>query len=219
MPPGELVEHFLRVDTTAICDADKATRVMDVAIRARSARAGIFGPAFTVRFRGDFLGVLRAVEAASPGDVIVVDGGEAQIALAGELCARGALVRGLGGIVVDAGYRDMTFVEGCEIPIYSRFVTPLAGTASKLGELQIPVTCGKVSVNPGDMILADGEGIVVVDPQRIQALLELATVIKETEGRLIQRLNAGFTLSDGLNLQEHVDALTRGEPSSLKFLA
>lgn len=215
---NELVEHFLIVDTTAICDADKTTRVMDGAIRARSATTRVFGPAFTVRCRDDFLAVLRAVEMASPGDVIIVDGGEREIALAGELFARGALVRGLGGIVVDAGYRDMAYVAGCELPIYSRFATPLAGTASKLGELQTPVTCGGVSVNPGDMILADDEGVIVVDPDRIRALFEIAATIKKAEGKLIGRLNTGSTLSEGLNLREHVDALTRSEPSSLKFL-
>lgn len=219
MGADELVKLFLAVDTTAICDVDRTTRVMDSAIRPRSAKSCIFGPAFTVRCRDDFLAVLRAVETASSGDVVVVDGGEREIALAGELFARGALVRGLGGIIVDAGYRDMAYVVDCELPIYSRFVTPLAGTASKLGELQIPVTCGGVSVNPGDVILADNEGVIVVDPNKIRTLLESAAAIKESEGKLIQRLNAGSTLSDGLNLLEHVDALTRNESSSLKFLA
>jgi regulator of RNase E activity RraA len=215
---NELVERFLTVDTTAICDGDKTTRVMNSAIRPRSAKSRIVGPAFTVRCRDDFLAVLRAVELASSGDVVVVDGGEREIALAGELFARGALVRNLGGIIVDAGYRDMAYVADCELPIYSRFVTPLAGTASKLGELQIPVTCGRVSVNPGDMILADDEGIVVIDPNRIQTLLESAVAIKEAESKLIEWLDTGSTLSDGLNVLEHVDALTRSEPSSLKFL-
>lgn len=218
MLAGDLVKLFLAVDTTAICDADKTTRVMDSAIRPRSATIGIFGPAFTVRCRDDFLAVLRAVEMASPGDVVVVDGGEREIALAGELFARGASVRGLGGLIVDAGYRDMTYVADCELPIYSRFVTPLAGTASKLGELQIPVNCGGVLVNPGDIVLADNEGVIVVDPNRIRTLLESATAIKESEDKLIKRLNAGSTLSDGLNLLEHVDALAHSEPSSLKFL-
>lgn len=214
----ELAELFLTVDTTAICDADKTTKVMHSEIRPRSARVRIFGSAFTVRCRDDFLAVLRAVEMASPGNVVVVDGGEREIALAGELFARGALVRGLGGIIVDAGYRDMAYVANCELPIYSRFVTPLAGTASKLGELQTPVTCGGVTVNPGDMILADDEGVIVVDPERILTLLESAATIKEAEGKLIERLNSGSTLSDGLNLLEHADALSRNEPSSLKFL-
>jgi 4-hydroxy-4-methyl-2-oxoglutarate aldolase len=218
MPVDELLELFLAVDTTAMCDADKTTRVMDSAIQPRSAKTRILGPAFTVRCRDDFLAVLRAIEMASPGDVVVVDGGEREIALAGELFARGALVRGLGGIIVDAGYRDMAYVAYCELPIYSRFVTPLAGTASKLGELQIPVTCGGAAVNPSDLILADDEGVIVVNPNKIRTLLESAAAIKKSEGKLIEQLNAGSTLSDGLNLLEHVDALARSEPSSLKFL-
>jgi 4-hydroxy-4-methyl-2-oxoglutarate aldolase len=218
VPADDLGAHFLNVDTTAICDADKTTRVMDSAIRCRSATARMLGPAFTVRCTNDFLAVLRAVELASPGEVIVVDGGQAEIALAGELFARGALTRGLGGIIVDAGYRDMAYVATCELPIYSRFITPLAGTASQLGELQTSVTCGGVLVNPGDMILADGEGVVVVDKARVRSLLELATTVKAAESKLIERLDAGFTLSDGLNLREHVDALTRGKFSTLRFL-
>lgn len=214
----EVAKRFAAVDTTAVCDVDKTTRVLDSAIRPRSAAIGIVGPAFTVRCRDDFLPVLRAVEAAAPGDVIVVDGGGREIALAGELFARGALVRGLGGIIIDGGYRDMAYVSGCDLPVYSRFVTPLAGTAVKLGELQIPVTCGGVTVNPGDLILADVEGVIVLDPARAEQLLEQATAIKDTEARAIDALNAGATLSDGLNLAEHVAALQRGEPSSLRFL-
>lgn len=65
MQVNELVANFLAVDTTAICDADKATRVLDNGIQARSANTRIFGPAYTVRCRGDFFAVLRAIETAS----------------------------------------------------------------------------------------------------------------------------------------------------------
>ncbi len=212
----ELAQQFLEVDTTALCDVDKTTRVLHSAIRARSARRRIFGPAFTVRCRDDFLGVLQAVEAAAPGDVIVVDGGAREIALGGELFARGALARSLGGIVVDAGYRDMAYVGGCELPVYSRFVTPLAGTSSKLGELQVPVTCGGVTVTPGDLVLADGEGLIVVAPDRIRGLLEGALAIKKAENAVIDRLDAGATLSEAFTLAEHVAALRRAEPSALR---
>jgi 4-hydroxy-4-methyl-2-oxoglutarate aldolase len=217
MPPDDLAERFRTVDTTAICDADKTTRVLDSAIKARSAATRVFGPAFTVRCQDDFLGVLRAIEAASPGDVIVVDGGARQIALGGELFARGAIVRGLGGIIVDGGYRDMGYVSNCPLPVYSRFVTPLAGTTTKLGELQIPITCGGVAVQPGDMILADDEGIVVIDPDRVATLLDAAAAVKAKESRVIDKLNAGMPLSAALNLSDHVDALRRREPSTLTF--
>lgn len=212
----ELAQQFLAVDTTALCDIDKSIRVMHSAIRPRSARPRIFGRAFTVRCRDDFLGVLQAVEAAAPGDVIVVDGGEREIALGGELFARGALVRSLGGIVVDAGYRDMAYVADCELPVYSRFVTPLSGTSAKLGELQVPVTCGGVTVKPGDMVLADDEGLIVVDPHQVRELLTIALAIKKAETAIIEQLDTGATLSDAFNLAEHVDALKRGEPSALR---
>ncbi|GAA5086470.1 RraA family protein [Nocardia iowensis] len=218
MLADQLVAKFGNVDTTALCDADKAMRVLDNGIRLRSAVGRIVGPAFTVRCRDDFFAVLRAIESASPGDVIVVDGGGSEIAFAGELFARGALARQLGGIIVDGGYRDIGYVRSCELPIYSRFVTPMAGTTSQLGELQIPVTCGGVEVAPGDLILADEEGIVVVDPDRIEALLDAAASIKEAEASLIAKLDEGATLSDGLNVAAHTAAMRSGEPSSLRFL-
>jgi RraA family protein len=212
----ELLQRFLAVDTTAICDADRTIRVLHSAIRARSATRRIFGPAFTVRCRDDFLAVLRAVEAAEPGAVIVVDGGARETALGGEMFARAALVRSLGGVVVDGGYRDMGYVKTCALPVYSRFVTPRAGTASQLGELQVPVTCGGVVVNPGDLVMADDEGLVVVDPRRVESLLDAALAIKNAEHGVIERLDRGETLSDAFNVADHVAALDRGEPSVLR---
>ncbi|HET9143790.1 RraA family protein [Actinophytocola sp.] len=213
-----LADRFAAVDTTAMCDADKTTRVLAEAIRPRSATRRLCGPAFTVRCGGDILPVLRAIEAAAPGDVIVVDGGGREIAFGGELFARGALVRGLGGIVVDGGYRDIGYVSTCPLPVFSRSVTPMAAPATEPGELGVPITCGGVPVHPGDLIMADDEGVIVVDPARVDALLDAAAAIKATEHRLIERLDAGATLSDGFNLAEHVAARTAGEPSTLTFI-
>lgn len=201
-----------------MCDADKSTRVMDSGLRIRSASPRILGPAYTVRCRGDFLGVLRAVEAAAPGDVVVVDGGGREIALAGELFARGALARELAGLIVDGGYRDIEYVSTCDLPVYSRSVTPMAGTTTQLGELQVPVSCGSVVVRPGDIIMADHEGIIVVEPERALALLQAGAKVKKLEAGLIAKVEAGATLSAGLNLEEHVTRLSRGEPSSLRFI-
>ncbi|MFI6047154.1 RraA family protein [Nocardia sp. NPDC051321] len=219
MLADQLVDKFRSVDTTALCDADKSIRVMDSGIRARSAEVRVAGPAFTVRCRGDFFGVLRAIESAAPGEVIVVDGGGSEIAFAGEMFARGAVVRRLGGIIVDGGYRDIGYVRGCGLPIYSRFVTPMAGTTSQLGALQVPVSCGGVSVAPGDLILADEEGMIVVEPDRIEALLDAAAAVKEAEAGVVAKLNAGSTLSDAINVDAHTEALRSGAHSTLRFLS
>ncbi|QBS40866.1 RraA family protein [Nocardia sp. CS682] len=218
MLTDELVAKVHSVDTTALCDADKSMRVMDTGIRARSAEVRILGPAFTVRCRGDFFAVLRAIESATPGDVIVVDGDGSEIAFAGEIFARGAQVRQLGGIIIDGGYRDIGYVRRCELPIYSRFVTPMAGTTAQLGELQTLVNCGGVSVAPGDVILADEEGVIVIDPDRLEHLVDAATAVKDAEAKVIAKLDAGATLSDAINVAAHAEALRNGERSSLQFL-
>ncbi|MDG6105592.1 RraA family protein [Dactylosporangium aurantiacum] len=205
------------VDTTALCDVAEDVRVMSPALRCRSANPVLCGPAVTVRCRDDFFGVIRAIEVAQAGDVLVVDGGGRETALAGELFARVALGKGLAGIVVDGGYRDLRFVAGCPLPVYSRHVTPRAGTTVKLGVLGGTVSCGGVPVTEGDIVIADHDGLVVLDPAVAVARLTAAAQVMATEAAVAERLAAGATLADVLDTAEHADRLTRGEPSRLRF--
>lgn len=205
------------VDTCAICDADKDVRVMSPALRCRSRNPVLCGPAFTVRVRDDIFGVVRALQQAAPGDVLVVDGGGRPTALAGELFARAALGRGLAGIIVDGGYRDLAWIETCELPVYSRHVSPMAGTAARLGVLGEPVSCGGVRVSPGDIVVADRDGIVLLDPADAERVLGAAAGVKAAEARVVERLEAGGDLGDCVNLDEHAARLARGEPSALRF--
>jgi RraA family protein len=214
---GALRDLAAAVDTTAICDSAKDVRVVSSALRCRSRNPVICAPAFTVRCRDDFLGVLVAIEQASPGDVVVVDGGGRETALAGELFARTALARGLAGIVVDGGCRDVGYLATCDLPFYSRHVTPMAGTTNRLAELGQPVSCGGVTVSPGDIVVADREGIVVLDPSAAAAQLAAAELVKEVEARVVARIAGGATLADCVNLAEHVERLARGAPSKLEF--
>ena len=205
------------VDTTAICDAARDVFVMSPALRCRSAAPLLCGPAVTVRCRDDFLGVIQAIEHAGAGDVLVVDGGGREAALAGEIFARAALAKGLAGIVVDGGYRDMRFVATCALPVYSRHVTPRAGTTVRPATVNETVTCGGVPVNPGDIVIADLDGIVVLDPARAAAQLTAAAGVTAAEAPVIERLDAGASLGECVNVAEHVAALRRGEPSTLRF--
>jgi 4-hydroxy-4-methyl-2-oxoglutarate aldolase len=205
------------VDTTALCDVADDIRVVSSALRCRSANPAMCGLALTVRCRDDFLGVVQAIEQAAPGDVLVVDGGGRETALAGELFARAAMAKQLAGIVIDGGYRDLRFVASCELPVYSRHVTPRAGTATHLAVLGETVTCGGVVVHPRDIVVADHDGVVVLDPATAIARLTAAAQVMATEARVVERLAAGASLGECLNLAAHVDRLARGEPSRLRF--
>ncbi|GAB3840724.1 RraA family protein [Dactylosporangium cerinum] len=205
------------VDTTALCDAVNDIRVMSPALRCRSANPVLCGPAVTVRCRDDFLGVIQALERAESGDVLVVDGGGRETALAGEIFARVALGKGLTGIVIDGGYRDLRFVATCQLPVYSRHVTPKAGTTTRPAAASQAVSCGGVPVHPGDIVIADHDGIVVLDPATAVAQLTAARDVMAAEVRVLERLDQGAALGELLNLAEHVERLTRGEPSKLRF--
>ena len=205
------------VDTTALCDAAPDVRVVSPALRCRSADPVLCGPAVTVRCRDDFLGVIQAMEWAGAGDVLVVDGGGRQTALAGELFARAALAKGLAGIVVDGGYRDLRYVATCRLPVYSRHVTPRAGTTIRPAAVGEVVSCGGVVVRPGDIVIADHDGMVVLDRDTAVAGLTAAAEVMATEARVAERLDSGVDLRECVNVAEHVERLTRGEPSRLRF--
>lgn len=206
-----------KVDTTALCDVTKNIRLMSSALRCRSGNPVLCGPALTVRCRDDFLGVIQAIEQAAPGEVVVVDGGGRETALAGELFARAALAQGLAGIIVDGGYRDLRFIASCELPVYSRHVTPIAGTTARLATVGETVSCGGVRVSADDIVIADHDGIVVLDPTTAIMSLTAAIDVMATEARVAERLAEGAALGDCLDLTTHADRLARGEPSTLRF--
>jgi regulator of RNase E activity RraA len=214
---SDILRLAAQVDTTAICDAARDTRVLSAALRCRSRNPVICAPAVTVRCRDDFFGVLQAIERATAGEVVVVDGGGRETALGGEIFARAAQARGLAGIVVDGGYRDLGYVASCDLPVYSRHIFPMAGTTARLATVNEPVSCGGVRVSPGDIVIADREGVVVLDPATAVARLTAAAEIKAAEARVIARLDQGAALSGCLNVDEHAQRLARGEPSSLRF--
>jgi 4-hydroxy-4-methyl-2-oxoglutarate aldolase len=207
------------VDTTAICDSDKATRVMSSAIAHRSGGDGfICGPAHTVRCQADFLAVLHGVETAEAGHVLVVDGGGLELALAGEFVTRVAENRSLAGIIIDGGYRDLAYVRRARLPVYSRYISPMAGTTRRRGRAQVPVMCGGVAIAPRDLVIATDDGIVVLDPGRATEVLEKAKRVKEAEHVALEAVAAGATLNDVLNLGAHHRAVEDDPRSTLKFL-
>jgi RraA family protein len=130
------------------------------------------GPACTVKvFPGDNLMVHKALDVARPGDVIVVDsGGSAANAVLGDLVATKAKHRKIAGFIVDGLVRDLPGILEIDLPVFARGTTSVGPLHRGPGEINYAICCGGIVVNPGDVIVADAAGIVVV-PQDIAAEL------------------------------------------------
>jgi RraA family protein len=214
---AELRQALLELDCASLADVDKSIRVMDVGLRAINTGVKMVGVARTVRCHEDFLAVIRALDAAQPGEVLIVDTQGSTRAVVGELFSLEATRRGLAGIVVDGPVRDVSTLRTLALPVYARGLCPVSGTIGALGELQVPVVCGGVAVNPGDIVMGDDDGIIVASAAELRLRLGAAREIETRETALRAHMAAGRGLTAMINLAEHVAALQAGVASKLAF--
>ena len=175
-PPKRLVAGLQDLPTTALAQFLTLDAVMRHVIRPQwTPMPRVAGPAYTVRtVRYDNLMLHTAIYHAEAGDVLVVQAGDDRMAVAdGHVCAV-AQRRGVAGLVVDGVIRDLAESRGRGFPVFARGVSPIPGRQDGPGEIGGPITCGGVRVNPGDVVVADEEGVVVVP--RAQATDVLAKV-------------------------------------------
>lgn len=218
MDLDELFRRLASLDTACLCDADPGLRVMDPAVRPVAEAPTMVGTAFTVACGADFLQVLKALQEARAGDVLVVDAGGGRRAVAGELFATEAARKGMAGIVVDGAVRDARSLRGIGLPVYARHVHPRAGGSTAVSAHQLPVHCGGVLVHPGDVVVGDADGVVVAAPGELERALPAAERIQAAEATVLGRMAAGGSLFEHLNLDEHYASVSRGEPSTLRLL-
>jgi 3-hexulose-6-phosphate synthase/6-phospho-3-hexuloisomerase len=154
----------------------------------------LIGPAFTVRtYPGDWAKPVEAIDEAAPGDVIVIDAGGVPPAVWGELATHSAVGKGLAGVVIDGAIRDTAEIREVKFPAFARLITPQAGEPKGLGEVGVVVRMAGQRVEPGDWLLGDDDGLVVLPRGRVVELANRAMDCLERENRIRQEIFEGKT--------------------------
>lgn len=184
-PSHELIDKFKGIPSSNINDEMNRLYCMHEYIRLLNPRNSVqlLGVAFTVKVpQGENLMFHRALDMAQPGDVIVVDGGSGvNRALCGELMMTLAAYRGIAGVIIDGCIRDLDGIETLTMPVYARGVTPQGPWKNGPGEINVPVSCGGQVVLPGDILVGDRDGIVVIRPEDAAYVAEKAIHKKVNE--------------------------------------
>jgi 4-hydroxy-4-methyl-2-oxoglutarate aldolase len=206
----DTIKAFHTVSTASVADAvDTVTGqrgYMHHSIKPRINDKKVVGPAVTVKEGPTSEKLppqhaLDLIDEAEAGAVMVIGiDGEADVAVWGGLMTAGAVANGLAGAILDGGVRDVTEIRrDYDFPVFARSVSP-GTTVGRYRTLNanVPVTCGDIIVNPGDLIVADADGVVVVPREHIDAVLELALEIEKKEAEQAKFIRETGSLRQGL---------------------
>ena len=208
-PEPALLEAFSQMATANISDAMANLRTMDSGIKSLVHNKCICGPACTaVTPTGDFLPVLKALDVAQRGDVLVVDNqGNPDAALWGEITSTEAQVKGLSGLVLDGLVRDITPIRDLGFPVFARGTSPRVSGRGSLGEVNVPIRCGGTVVSPGDIIVGDADGVVVVPLGKAKAVLSKLQSIVRYEELLRSKVAEGTSQVEIYDLEELFESI------------
>lgn len=174
-PDPEIVAEFEQVPSTIVSDVTgNVGLTMDSGIRPAYDGIDMAGTAITVNAApGDNLIIHKAITMAQPGDVLVVDAdGFTETGHVGELMCTSCQANDLAGLVIDGGYRDSREIAEMEFPVYGRAVHPRGPLKQDPGSVNVTISCGGVSVDPGDILVGDDDGLAVVPRESAETVLE-----------------------------------------------
>lgn len=206
-PDKKLIDQFIDVSQcySASCvfaDMQRRRNVMHSAIKPIS-NGTLVGPALTVKLStGDLVDCLNALPLAQPNDVIIVDaGGETETSVWGGLMGGLCLQKGVKGAIIDGAGRDIDELKDLGFLLFARSITA-RGTHTMYSkrkdelDINVPITCGGVVVNPGDMVVADENGITIVPNRQLEEILKLAKEQAELEEATRKQIVAGKTVDE-----------------------
>ncbi|HEY9571191.1 MAG TPA: RraA family protein [Metalysinibacillus sp.] len=177
-----MIKRLQQLPTTAVSDATGGHTNVNYAIKPLDSAWHIAGRAVTVRLPdGENGAVLEAIKGATHGDILVIDAkGNTNRAVAGDFVASLAKGVGIAGFIVDGVIRDSQAMIAMGFPVFSRGTTVAAGVKNGGGQVNVPVAIGGVSVQPGDYIVADADGVAVI------AQADIAHIIAKAEDKILK---------------------------------
>jgi 4-hydroxy-4-methyl-2-oxoglutarate aldolase len=181
-PPAELIEAFRGIPTTDLVDVMHKRGSVDPAIRPiYRPMPNVVGPAVTISVPDSAFSIVKAgLEMTRAGDVVVVNArGSLDFALVGGNVCRGLKARGIAAFLADGSIRDVNEIREDGLPVFARGVALHIGPVPGAGEINVPIAFGGVVVNPGDIIVADEDGIAVVPPHLAEEVLAAAHALHE----------------------------------------
>lgn len=185
LPEAEVVEAFKSLPPANVADCMGRLCALSSQIRLLSSPKEpiMSGVALTVKARpGDNLMIHKALNLAGPGDVIVVSNeGDRSQSLVGEVMLTYAQYKGLTGLVFDGPIRDIDAISKMGIPVYGTGTTPGGPYKEGPGEVNVPIACGGIQIEPGDIILGDADGVIVIPRRDAKAILEIARKFSATD--------------------------------------
>jgi len=155
------------------------------------------GKAVTVHtIGGDWAKPVEAVDVAKKGDVIVINNdGVTEVAPWGELATMSCLQKGIAGVVIDGAVRDVDDIRAMNFPLFAKAIVPNAGEPKGYGEINTEIQCAGQFVRPGDWIIGDASGVVVVPQERAYEIARRAMEVRKNEERIREEIRRGSTLS------------------------
>lgn len=214
-PDPKLIKELSRFGTAMIADSMERYGAMLSYIRPLHPGTHIAGPAVTVQtYRSDNLMLHVALEIAEAGDVLVASAGEVENAgIWGDLMTHMALKKQLGGLVMDGAVRDTEQICQSGFGVFSKSVSPMGGFKQSAGSVNVPIACGGMTVAPGDIIIGDDDGVVVVAKERAQEVLATCERTEKKEMAIRRGMDEGKTLFELLGLLKAMETLHLEIPS------
>lgn len=198
----ELISLLKEVSTPNISDAMHRKGAMRD-IHPINTGTKMAGTAITVQtFAGDWAKSVEAIDLGGPGKVIVIYNGSNYIAPWGGLATLSCRIKGIEGVVIDGAVRDVDEIRAMNYPVFASAVVPNAGDPKGMGEINAEITCGGQSVKPGDYIVGDDSGVVVIPRERAYEIARRAKEVEKNESRMYEEIRRGSTLSQVAKLKK-----------------